>query len=52
MSDDEPIVEDDGAEPPPRTDREDIADMIQWALMAAAITLVFGAVLDVLEAWL
>lgn len=38
------------AEPPRTTLRSDLKDMLKWALVAAAITLVFGVVLDVLEA--
>jgi hypothetical protein len=48
-------VEDDGDDnEPPRTIgwRSDLLDMFKWALAAAALTVVFGWVLDVLEAWL
>lgn len=43
------------AEPPKPDERErstleDILNMIQWALLAALITMVFGIVLNVLEA--
>jgi hypothetical protein len=41
----------DGTKPPTRR-RSDLQDMLKWALVAAALTVVFGAVLDVLEAWL
>jgi hypothetical protein len=43
-------VEDpDDIEPGP-TRNSDLKDMVKWALVAAGITMVFGAVLDVLEA--
>lgn len=46
--------EEDETEPPrpPRTWRSDLKDMLKWALRAAAITLVFGIVLNVFEALL
>ena len=44
--------DEDGTEPAPPSRRSDLANTLLWALAAAAITLVFGAVLDVLEAWL
>jgi hypothetical protein len=37
---------------PVRSVYSDLQDMLKWALVAAAITLVFGVVLDALEAWL
>lgn len=40
------------AEPPRTTLRSDLKDMLRWALVAAAITTVFGAALNVLERWL
>jgi hypothetical protein len=45
------VVEEDD-EPPPRTLGSHVLEMFLWALGAAAITLVFGIVLNVLEAWL
>lgn len=40
----------DDHDPPPTTPRSDLKDMVKWALVAVAITLVFGLVLNVLEA--
>lgn len=37
---------------PPASRRSDFKDMLKWALVAAAITLVFGTVLNLLDAWL
>ncbi len=38
------------AEPPRTSRRSDLRDMLKWAAFAAAITLVFGLALNVLEA--
>jgi hypothetical protein len=42
----------DDNEPPRKGWRSDLLDMCKWALAAAALTVVFGWVLNVLEAWL
>lgn len=45
-----PVDENGIPEPPRPSRRSDLKDMLLWALAAAAITLVFGTVLNVLEA--
>lgn len=40
----------DGTEPPRTSLRSDLKNMLKWALVAAAITALFGLVLNVLEA--
>jgi len=40
----------EGLDQPPTSRRSDLADIFRWALVAAAITAVFGLVLNVLEA--
>jgi hypothetical protein len=47
-----PVSMEDDSGVPRRSLGWDLKDMLLWALAAAALTVVFGWVLDVLEAWL